>query len=1469
MILLYVLVLHLLCEISSSSASECPVGCTCTERLVRCMRLQLTAIPEIPSDTNILDLRYNFIREIPANTFQGLSHLHTIFLNENQLRNVNSGAFHGLPSLKYLYLDKNRISNVSADAFQGLNHLDSLYLQYNSISEISPETFSNLPHLRKLYLHNNKITQLKNGLFENMVSLKRLRLDNNDFVCNCNVLWLLKFLGKSRHIEADIVCKHPANLMGKNLIDLNETDLDCESPTIIEEPSNITAGIGDTVSLKCRASGHPTPDIVWMQNSIKVPLDSPRYHLMNDGTLKIKDVNADLAGMYECMAQNVLGETKSRQVRMAIGYQSNQSSRNNNINRPGKPRLTLKPADSTVSPPANIVLHCVAKGDPTPTISWYLEDNLLQWTNGIRVHPNGTLTIENPTVDDSGTYKCEATNYLGKETATAEVHVNEMPYITLAPEDQILKIGSYVVMECEATGQPTPTIMWKVNGQPVDSSSRMFFGNQNTELHIEQIKESDEGTYVCVAENSIGSTEAEATITVQKDVGPPTLIFEPYDIEAIPGTTIEMPCQGEGSPKPEVKWKKDGKTIIASAKHRIAPGGSLYIKKINEQDAGRYECSVVNANGRATASGVVTISRTNEVTAPGDRYVRIAYTEASQEIDKAINQTVASLFSKDSNKTFHHSDYFKIFRYPNAPTRELARAAEVYERTLLNIRKHIDKGASVSVNMSEFNYKDILSPDHLDLVAQLSGCQAHRIIPNCTNMCFHLKYRSVDGTCNNLQHSSWGASLTGFRRILQPIYENGFSSPIGWTKGKLYFGFPKPSARLVSTSVIATKVITQDETITHMVMQWGQFLDHDLDHAIPSVSSESWDGIDCKKSCEYAAPCYPIEVPENDPRIKNRRCIDLVRSSAICGSGMTSVFFDDFQPREQINQLTSYIDASQVYGYSVAFAQDLRNLTTNDGLLRVGVNFPNQKSMLPFASPTDGIDCRRNIEESNVNCFTAGDIRVNEQIGLTAMHTIWLREHNRIAIELKELNRHWDGETLYQEARKIVGAQMQHITYSHWLPNIIGAKGMEMLGEYKGYDPTVNPSVSNEFATAALRFGHTLINPILHRLNETFEPIAQGHLPLHKAFFAPWRMVYEGGVDPLLRGMFSVPAKLKMPTENLNTELTEKLFLTAHAVALDLAAINIQRSRDHGIPGYNEYRKVCNLPVAETFDDLKNEISSDVVRNKLKELYGHPGNIDIFVGGILEDQIDGARIGPLFRCILIEQFSRLRSGDRHWYENPSAFTPEQLSQIKVSSLGRVLCDNGDNIAKIPENVFHLASTQGGYKDCIEIPKMNLSPWLNCNKCSGHADLDLPTGDPNLRRQRRSIKMISNDTQDQNALNEFNFDFNEMSDERIEGLEILIENFQKTLSRMKRKIKKLEHSCSNDKTKMHGHCVDDEGIKRLNYEIWSKDECTQCQCKHRQVNCMSEKCSQLYCGPNVEVVKRHGECCPHCDVNSVN
>ncbi|KAJ8884137.1 hypothetical protein PR048_015994 [Dryococelus australis] len=294
-----------------------------------------------------------------------------------------------------------------------------------------------------------------------------------------------------------------------------------------------------------------------------------------------------------------------------------------------------------------------------------------------------------------------------------------------------------------------------------------------------------------------------------------------------------------------------------------------------------------------------------------------------------------------------------------------------------------------------------------------------------------------------------------------------------------------------------------------------------------------------------------------------------------------------------------------VYGFSKEVAQDLREFRTSYGHLREGSRLPGGKRFLPLAAGQQN-DCRRDPLESSIGCFLAGDIRSNEQLGLLAMHTLWFREHNRLATELRHINPHWDGDMLYHEARKILGAQVQHITYKHWLPHILGPEGMYMLGQYEGYDPTINPSISNVFATAALRFGHSLINPVLHRLNKTFQPIPEGNLPLHKAFFAPWRLVEEGGIDPLLRGLFYVPAKLKRPTQNLNSDLTEHLFEVAHAVALDLAAMNIQRGRDHGIPEYNTWRKYCNLSEAQTFDDLKNEISSQLVRDTLKELYGHP-----------------------------------------------------------------------------------------------------------------------------------------------------------------------------------------------------------------------------------------------------------------------
>ncbi|XP_053674743.1 peroxidasin [Anopheles nili] len=1534
----------------------CPQKCSCQQRTVRCVKQQLDKVPEMPPDTSIIDLRYNHIREVPTGAFDGLQHLHTIFLNENQLTRIHSGAFRDLPSLKYLYLNRNRIGVIAADAFISLDRLHSMYLHFNNLSTLEPQTFTNMGSLERLYLHGNQIRHIPEGSFERLPSLRRLRLDDNALECDCSLLWFAQAMQQPnrKSLVAGANCATPAALEGQPISSITEEDFHCAKPEIVTQPRDIEISFGQTAVFSCKTSGDPKPEIVWLLDEVRIRPDTDgRITVLPDGSLRIDETVPADAGQYTCTARNGLGETRSRTAHLAVNDDVVESEAE-------APKFLRTPTDLLdLFEGDPIMLDCIVTGAPTPSILWRFNNENIQ--NGrVKLFGNGSLILPMATLDDGGIYTCCAGNALGNISVNVTVVVSARPHasaaslpaasaappvtttvsppssatplskpspkptelsntvpvdsntgepeapprIVLGPENQNVKIGSTLTLECEADGNPLPHIWWKKDGLPVNETSQVYFSDDAIELTIDHAQESDSGTYVCVAENELGIAEVEAEVLVI-NVGPPRFLFEPYDLDAIEGTTVEMPCKAENDDILQIKWQKEGRTITPKDKYRISSAGSLFVANVTQLDEGRYECSLLNKYGRATASGMLTVKKRVEAL-PGDQYVRIAIAEASREVDTAINQTIGRMFTTGRNTSGrYHDDLFRIVRFPTGPAREIARAAEVYERALVIIRRHVDSGANLTTNTTDFRYQDLLSPEYLDLLEQLSGCMAHRVTPNCSDLCFHAKYRSLDGTCNNYQHPAWGSSLTGFQRLLPPMYENGFNSPIGWNRTAVYDGFVKPSARLVSTSLISTSSVTPDDRITHMVMQWGQFLDHDLDHAIPSVTSESWDGVDCKKTCEYAAPCYPIDIPTGDPRIRNRRCIDFVRSSAVCGSGMTSIFFGSVQPREQINQLTAFIDASQVYGYTETFAQELRNLTADEGLLRDGPHFPNQKPLLPFSAPTDGMDCRRDLDESQINCFTAGDIRVNEQLGLTSMHIVWMREHNRLADQLRRINPHWDGDRLYYESRKIVGAMMQHITYAHWLPLVIGEQGMAELGEYVRYDPTVNPTIYNEFATAAFRFGHSLINPMLHRLNESYQPIAQGHLPLHKAFFAPWRLMYEGGVDPLLRGLYSVPAKLKKSDQNLNTDLTERLFEVAHAVALDLAAINIQRARDHALPGYNDYRKLCGMRVATSFDDLQEEIRDENVRRKLEQLYGHPGNIDLWVGGILEDQLPGAKMGPLFTCILVRQFRALRDGDRFWYENET-FKPEQLAQIKRASLARVICDNGDNITTITSDVFVLPARQGGYKHCDEVPHINLEHWVDCADCSRHHKRNVA---PAVRRRRSVIRAkraltpqttgnpvegarapedeghyALNDNHLERLDDDASFVDDDMNEERIEGLEALIESFQKSMKQMRRKIRRLEQQCSAAvlavaavsgntgvgvnpaKGKPHGHCVDSKGIKRLNNEIWMRDDCTKCECEHHQISCETEKCAELICENSLVLVKEQGKCCPACVVS---
>ena len=160
-----------------------------------------------------------------------------------------------------------------------------------------------------------------------------------------------------------------------------------------------------------------------------------------------------------------------------------------------------------------------------------------------------------------------------------------------------------------------------------------------------------------------------------------------------------------------------------------------------------------------------------------------------------------------------------------------------------------------------------------------------------------------------------------------------------------------------------------------------------MDFTVTSPSSLRFnDGESCKESCENQQPCFPIQIPKDDPRIKKYKCMEFTRSSAVCGSGSTSVFFDSITPRQQINQITSFIDASNVYGSSEKDAADLRATDTQSerGLLKRGIHHKDGKFFLPFNQDTP-IECQVNAGESRTPCFLAGDHRANEQLGLLSV----------------------------------------------------------------------------------------------------------------------------------------------------------------------------------------------------------------------------------------------------------------------------------------------------------------------------------------------------------------------------------------------------------------------------------------------------------------------------------------------------
>uniref|UniRef100_A0A8B9JQ36 Myeloid-specific peroxidase n=1 Tax=Astyanax mexicanus TaxID=7994 RepID=A0A8B9JQ36_ASTMX len=678
----------------------------------------------------------------------------------------------------------------------------------------------------------------------------------------------------------------------------------------------------------------------------------------------------------------------------------------------------------------------------------------------------------------------------------------------------------------------------------------------------------------------------------------------------------------------------------------------------------------------------------------GRTFILDSIDEAKKLVDEAYLYSRQESLARVRKDTYiKPSDKLRLLKQPSRKTRSAVRAADYLEQTLRIIADKTRHAHKRSINATE-----LISPNELRMIERLTGCAAQVQPPSCRTTPNVNKYRTANSVCNNRKNPLLGAANTPLASWLPTIYEDGISQPVGWNPGRLHNGVSLPLVRLVSNQILSMQDADAkgDSEYTHLVTFFGQWNDHDLSFTpfSPSIRSFS-SGIDCDASCEQSEPCFPIRIPNGDPRISRNSCIPVFRSAPTCGSGNTAFMFGGTpNVRQQINSLTAFLDVGQLYGSDQGLARELRDLSNDKGRLLVNDRFQdNGRDLLPFTKVASNMCSTRNrilntTGLPEVPCFIAGDVRVDENIALTSLHTLFMREHNRLADILRVLNPHWSSETLYQEARKIMGAYHQIIVIRDYLPHIVGPDAIKkLLGPYPGYNPNIDPSIANVFATAAYRFAHVTIQPLVFRVDENFENHPKfPSVPLYEAFFSPWRVVFEGGIDPLIRGLISRPAKLNQQNHMLVNALRERLFAFTSHIALDLASLNMQRSRDHGLQGYTAWRKFCNLSEPRNQAELATVLNNTDLARRLLEHYKTPANIDVWLAGIAEPFVPGGRVGPLFSCLIGTQFQKIRLGDRLWWEKPGVFTRTQRASLASVSLARIICDN-TGVKRVPANPF--------------------------------------------------------------------------------------------------------------------------------------------------------------------------------------
>ncbi len=525
-----------------------------------------------------------------------------------------------------------------------------------------------------------------------------------------------------------------------------------------------------------------------------------------------------------------------------------------------------------------------------------------------------------------------------------------------------------------------------------------------------------------------------------------------------------------------------------------------------------------------------------------------------------------------------------------------------------------------------------------------------------------LDWRSLNGSGNNLDNPIWGSIGDEMPNLSSLNFTDNFSS-IAHTD------FPNP--RVISNILCHESEVAYDSnSLSSMNSLWGEFLRNEIS-LTPHQDSLHEGGM------EEAHISIPIDDEVMNPSGSESAQIRYIRTEFIEGTGV-----DEDNPRSFPNQASVWIDASSIYGQN----EETNNWMRYGDGGRVIVTDWEGSDMIPafdsngFVNDWDGTSSHINIQ------FGVADNRNLENIGLSSMHLLFLREHNRLADALQERNPDWTDEQIFQRARKLVIAQIQVITYSEYLPSI----GL-ILPEYSGYNSSINPQLSNEaFLLVTTSFSNQRNDDWL-LLNGSREELPENPLELEQGY---WNMnpILDYGIEPIIRGAsYEIQRENDLGmVENLRNLLSGK---SSWPGWMDICAMDIQRGRDRGLTDYNSLRADLGLNRHLSWDNMT---SDENRRSIISEIYDDIDSLDALIGVNSEPRVEDSIYGETQYLLALNQYTMLRDADRYWYANDPDLEP-LLSELNDTRFADIILRNTE-IESIQCNVF-LAENSAENFDC--------------------------------------------------------------------------------------------------------------------------------------------------------------------------